>query len=81
VSGVVVPAAQLGYAAGHWFCWFAQTRGTVSVLHVEPAAVQLMHAAPPEPHEAFVKPTAHVFPAVQQPPQLAAPQRARHWRP
>lgn len=78
VTVVVTPAGQLGYPAGHWFCWFAQTRGTARVLHVEPPATQFTHAAPPEPHAPFVKPTAHALPAVQQPAQFAGPQRAWH---
>jgi len=61
---------------------FEQTRGATSVLHVPPgAAVQFAHAAPPEPHAVFVKPSAHALPAVQQPAQFAGPQRARHMRP
>ena len=78
--GVVVPAGQLGYGAGHVICWFAQTRGVTSVSHVEPAFAQLVQAAPPEPHEPLVKPSAHALAGVQQPAQLAGPHFGVHTR-
>jgi len=81
VTGELTPAGHAGYAAGQLPPWFAQTRGTTSVLHVEPAAEQFTHAAPPEPHAPLVKPSAHALPPVQQPAQFAGEQRARHWRP
>ena len=81
VEGVVVPAGQLGYGAGHVICWFAHTRGVTSVSHVEPSAAQFVQAAPPDPHEPLVKPMAHALPGVQQPAQLAGPHLGVHWRP
>lgn len=82
VTVVVVPGAQPPYGAGHVFCWLLQTRGSTSPLQVEPAFVQLVHAAPPEPHALFAKPGTQVFCAVQQPaPQFAGPHLSRHARP
>jgi hypothetical protein len=51
------------------------------VLQVEPTAVQLVHAAPPEPHAPAVKPSAHALPAVQQPAQFAGLHFGRQTRP
>jgi hypothetical protein len=42
------------------------------VLHVVLVAKQSAHAAPPDPHERFVKPARHWFP-LQQPGQFAGP--------
>jgi hypothetical protein len=78
---VVTPAPQAPYAAGQSPAWFAQSRGTASVLHVDACAVQFVHAAPPDPHAAFEKPTPHTLPAPQQPAQFAGPHFARHTRP
>jgi hypothetical protein len=60
---------------------FAQTRGMPSVAHVEPAAVQFVHVAPPDPHALFVKPSAHALVCVQQPAQFAAVHFVLHCRP
>jgi hypothetical protein len=73
VGGVtVVPDGQLGYGAGHVVSWFLQTRGESPTSHVEPAVVQSVHDAPPDPHAVFTKPASHVPWASQQPEQLAA---------
>jgi hypothetical protein len=42
---------------------------------------QFTQVEPPEPHAAFVKPSAHALPGVQQPAQFAGAQRSRQTRP
>jgi hypothetical protein len=50
------------------------------VSQVDIICEQFVHAAPSDPHEPFVKPSAHALLGVQQPAQLPGPHFGVHWR-
>ena len=71
-TGVDVPPAHPGQAAGHVVCWLLHRRGSTRPLQNERVALQLVHAPPRAPHALLAVPRSQLL-FRQQPSQLSGP--------